>query len=854
MKFRILCFIKIINSYSKELFEILTRKYSFFYLMFTKMDLADRSKEELLRELAELQQSYNDIKGKYETANSLLKQAEDQVSKSEDKLRKTFMTSPDAVNINRLSDGMYISVNEGFTKILGYTWDDVAGKTSLELNIWTNEENRKELVKELQKNGRVENFEALFQNKNGNIVYGLMSASLIDIDGVTHILNITKDISIRKRIEEALSREQFLVNALMNNLTDHVYFKDRESRFIRINRSHALSFGLKDPEEATGKTDFDFFSEEHAQQAFDDELEIMRTGEPISKEEKLTWHDRPTKWSSTIKLPLRGDDGKIIGTFGISRDITEQKKSEEQIFLLANALKSINECVSITDINDKVLFLNKAFVNTYGFSEDDLKSQSISAIRSPNNPDEIVNEILPATLQGGWFGELFNRKKDGSDFLVSLSTAVVKNKMDEPIAMIGVASDITERKRIEMENNVIFEITRGITTTSNLDELLKLIHQSISKVLYAENFFVALYDQTTDLFSFPYFVDKFDTVPPPTSLKKSCTAYVLRTLKPFLYTPEFFDELIEKDEVELVGYPSPSWIGIPLQTPSKVIGVLVLQHYEKEKVYSETDLKLLVSIGSQIAISIERKKTEDEIRRKNELLQITNAEKDKFFSIIAHDLRGPLSAFVGATQILTEEIQSMTMEEIKEITLAMKTSADNIYSLLENLLEWSRLRQGRLDFLPENLNLKEKVEDCVNVLSEYARKKEIDISISIRDTIMIKVDNHMFDSVIRNLVSNAVKFTPSGGKVNITADLTNDHYIEVRISDSGIGMTQELKNKLFLLNEKTSRPGTRGEASTGLGLLLCKEFIEKNGGKIRVESEPGKGSTFCFTVPESSNI
>jgi signal transduction histidine kinase len=383
---------------------------------------------------------------------------------------------------------------------------------------------------------------------------------------------------------------------------------------------------------------------------------------------------------------------------------------------------------------------------------------------------------------------------------------------------------------------------------------LKLIHRAISKVLYAENIFVALYDQNTGLFSFPYFVDKFDTVPSPTSLKKSCTAYVYHTLKPFLFTPDVFEELLEKGEVELVGSASPSWIGIPLQTPSKVIGVLVLQHYEKENVYSESDLKLLVSIGSQIAISIERKKTEDEIRLKNELLQAINAEKDKFFSIIAHDLRGPLSAFVDATQIITDEIQTMTADEIKEITSAMKTSADNIYYLLENLLEWSRLRQGGLDFVPENFNLKEKIEDCVNVLSAYAGKKQIDISITIKDELMIKVDNHMFDTVIRNLLSNAIKFTCAGGKVNVTACYSTDNFIEIKISDSGIGMAEELKNKLFMISEKTSRPGTAGEASTGLGLLLCKEFIEKNGGKIWVESEHGKGSTFYLTVPQSSKI
>jgi signal transduction histidine kinase len=259
-------------------------------------------------------------------------------------------------------------------------------------------------------------------------------------------------------------------------------------------------------------------------------------------------------------------------------------------------------------------------------------------------------------------------------------------------------------------------------------------------------------------------------------------------------------------------------------------------------------VRFLTSIGSQIALAIDRKKAEEEIRLKNELLQAINAEKDKFFSIIAHDLRGPLSAFVAATQIITEEVQSMSIEAIRDITDSMKTSATNIYSLLENLLEWSRLRRGGMDFIPAKLNLKKKIVECIEVLSESAHKKRIEIEISVPNELEVMADNHMFESVIRNLISNAIKFTVAGGKVIISAFPNNDHSIEVKISDTGIGMTPELKNKLFQISEKTNRPGTDGEPSTGLGLLLCKEFIEKHEGKIWVESEVGKGSTFSFSI------
>jgi PAS domain S-box-containing protein len=818
------------------------------------MDYTEKSKEELINELLILKKSYDAVREQFENEITLLKLAEERAGKSEEKFKKAFLTSPDSVNINRLSDGMFISINEGFTKILGYSEEDVIGKTSIELNIWADPENRATLSKELQEKGRVENFEAIFRKKDGNFVNGSMSASLIDLEGVPHILNITRDITARKKIEKSLLLEQFLVNALLDNLPDYIYFKDMKSRFIRINASHSKSLGLTDPEQAVGKTDIDFYTPEHALQAYNDEQTIIQTGQPLSMEEKQVRANSSDAWFYVTKQPLRDKGGNIIGTFGISRDITMRKKAEEELAAERNLLRTLidnmPDRIYAKDLKSRFVVCNNALVKRMGManladiigkSDFDLLPYDLAA-QYYANEQEIIRSGQPLINQEESMGNISGTIRWNLTTKVPLNDAQGKI-----IGIVGIGRDITDRKRRELEDQVLNEITLGITTSNNLDELLKLIHNSLGKVVYAENCFVALHNQKTGLFSFPYFADKFDSTPLPTTMGKSCTAYVFRTVKPLLFTQEIFDRLKEQNEVELVGSPSPSWIGIPLQTPSKVIGVLVLQHYEKENVYSEKDLKFLISIGSQIAMTIERKKAEEEIKLKNELLQTINSEKDKFFSIIAHDLRGPLSAFVDATQILTEEIQSMTLDEIRDITIHMKTSASNIYSLLENLLEWSRLRRDVMDFSPEKLNFKKKIGKCIDVLSESARKKQIEITVSIPDELEVFADNHMFDTIIRNLISNAIKFTNIGGKVSVSAKCNDDNSVEVKINDSGIGMTPELKNTLFHINKKTSRQGTEGEPSTGLGLLLCKEFIEKHGGKIWVDSEVGKGSTFSFT-------
>jgi PAS domain S-box-containing protein len=808
------------------------------------MKYTDLTRKDLISELISLKKSNDDLK-------ECCKKAGTRLSHSEELFRKAFTTNPDSVNINRMEDGMFVTINDGFTRITGYTWEDVKNRTSLDLNMWQNTSDRESIVEELKTKGNVDNFETVFIAKNGDFINGLMSASIIDLDGIPHILNITKDITERKKIEAELRKEQFLFNALMDNLKDAVYFKDLESRFIRINRMHIDKFGISDPAEAIGKTDFDFFTGEHAGSSLTDEQEIISTGKAITKEERETQEGKTDRWVSTVKMPMIDPEGKIVGTFGISRDITERKNFEEQILILANALKSVNECVSITDMNDNVVFLNDAFLRTYGFSVEDLKDQPIACIRSPKNPPEVVGKILPDTIMGGWSGEILNCRKDGSEFPISLSTSIVKDDSGKPIALIGVANDITDRKRSEMEKEVINDIIRGVTTTSDLDEFLRRVHYSLSGIVSAENIVIALYNFETNQFTFPYFIDKYDEIPPPSVMKKSCTSYIFRSGKALVFTKEVLEKLIMENEVEEIGSPSPSWVGIPLKTPSRIIGVLVLQDYETENAYTERDVDFLISVGSQIAVAIERWQAEGAIKLKNSQLTISNAEKDKFFSIIAHDLRGPLGSFVEATKLITEHSQLMTMEEVVELTQTMKKEASSIFGLLENLLDWSRLKRGVLGFDPVKINIMGEVISIVELLSEISLRKNIAVENCITEDYETEADKNMFDTIVRNLLSNAIKFTPGGGRIVISAKYTKDNMIEISVCDSGIGMDDDLKGKLFMLSERTSRPGTEGEPSSGLGLHLCKEFVEKHGGEMHVKSEPGRGSCFSFTLKKA---
>ena len=492
------------------------------------------------------------------------KLAEEALQKSEALYRNLVLRLPDGV-YKSTHDGKFVDVNPAIVNMLGYDSKEELMAIDIKAQLYLEPSDRESLLlqEKLEEMGIYQ-----LKKKDGCAIW-VEDHGWYNLDENGNILShegIMRDITDRKQIEEELARQQYLMSTLMDSLPDHIYFKDLESRFVRVNKSLALTFGLDDPANAIGKSDSNFYSEEHSQQAYEDEQKIILTGQPLIIEEKETYKDHPDTWASTIKMPLFDKEGKIKGTFGISRDITKQQ----------------------------------------------------------------------------------------------------------------------------------------------------LIQQ--------------------------------------------------------------------------------------------------------------------------------------EIKLKNEELKKLNVEKDKFFSIIAHDLRSPFNGFLGLTQIMDEDLRTLTMDEIQDIAKSLRSSANNLFRLLENLLEWAKLQQGLIPFKPKVVKLLPIVDDCISIMLELAKNKGIELVNHIPENLTVFADTNIFQTVIRNLVSNAVKFTPKGGKISLSSKVIDEKNVEISIMDTGIGMSQQMVENLFRLDVPTSRIGTEGEPSSGLGLFLCKEFIEKHGGKLWVESKVGKGSIFSFTI------
>jgi two-component system sensor histidine kinase/response regulator len=243
-----------------------------------------------------------------------------------------------------------------------------------------------------------------------------------------------------------------------------------------------------------------------------------------------------------------------------------------------------------------------------------------------------------------------------------------------------------------------------------------------------------------------------------------------------------------------------------------------------------------------------RVNTHLELKAAKEKLRQAVATKDKFFSIIAHDLANIFNTSLGSSSLLTGVQEQLDDEERKEFLLLIHHSLEKGYNLLKNLLEWSRSQTGRIQVTLATLQLKNMVDQNISLLKNNAKAKNITLFSSV-DNLSVVADEKMLDTVIRNLLSNAIKFTPKGGKVDISATKVQENVVEISISDTGVGIEPENLDNLFRIDVSVSTRGTAKEEGTGLGLILCKEFVEKNGGTIGVESEPKKGSRFYVRLP-----
>jgi len=345
-----------------------------------------------------------------------------------------------------------------------------------------------------------------------------------------------------------------------------------------------------------------------------------------------------------------------------------------------------------------------------------------------------------------------------------------------------------------------------------------------------------------------YYKGKFDDNIEYTLKETPCGEVVGKNI---CYYPKGVRNLFPYDQA-LQDMSAESYVGTTLwSSDGKPIGLIAVigEKPLEDHHLVETILNL---VSTRAAGELERSEVEYQLKLRREELEKQISLKDRFFSIIAHDLRSPFHVFLNLTEIMAYEGEELKLSEMLQLSKDLNHSAKNLFNLLNNLLEWSKLQQGMLTFNSEKIHLNELIQQHVDLLMEQGNQKDINITTDLVEGVEVEGDRNMLNSIVLNLLSNALKFSNKGSTILIKTRLREDNLVEVKVQDQGIGIPESILDKLFKIEEKTGRPGTAGEKSSGLGLLLCKEFVEKHGGKIWIESTTGKGSSFFFTIKKTA--
>ncbi len=710
----------------------------------------------------------------------------------------------------------------------------------------------------------------------------------------------------KKFIDNLLKQEgpispKNILTTLIDTLPDFIYVKDLDSRIIVANKKLARTFGKTSGEDITGMSDHDFYPKKLADEFRKTEIEIMASGNPVINQlEKGLDEQKKEIWVSSTKIPFRDEQNNVIGIVGIGRNVTAWKKADEELGKKSLALHEANSLLEERQeeilqqqeelrTQTELILEEKKLLRTLIDNMPDriyIKDRKscfiignihVANVMSAKNPEELIGktdfDFYEKSLAEEYFQDeqrvmnedipIITKEERGLDpsgrkILVSTTKVPIHDDKGEVIGIVGIGRDITPQKEVEK---------KLIEKSENLQEANVLLEERQEEIQQQSE---ELQTQAEHLISINKELEKLSLVASSTDnvivimdrdgnfewvnlgfekrYRMGLVEFVKkngRNLRQSSKSQEInhiLDEVIRTKKPAL--YESPDTDGENNQLWSQTTISPVLD--------DKGELVRIIAIDSNITkiklaeeqINLQKK----ELEKNRDELKKLNATKDKFFSIIAHDLKNPFHSIMGFSDLLTRNYDSIEDDKRLEFIQLIKDSSTSAYALLENLLHWARSQTNKIKFTPAEINLTEIINENFQMLSVTAQNKKISMVTPPNGKLVAYADYNMVNTIIRNLLSNAIKFTPEGGEVSLSVDKKGDMII-IKVKDNGIGMTAEDQKKLFKLDEFHSTAGTVGESGTGLGLIVCREFVKKHGGELLVESNPQKGSTFTFNLP-----
>ena len=631
------------------------------------------------------------------------------------------------------------------------------------------------------------------------------------------------DITKSKHAEAELNKSLALTEATLNSVHNGILVVNQNGDVLKTNLKFAELWHI--PEEILASADDNTLLKSVLGQLADPDEFLFTVAELYRSPDESTFDHilfKDGRVFERISKPMY-IEGKATARVWSFLEITARIKAETDlqkiVWKMENIITATQAGTWEWNIITGEVTINETWAQIIGYNLMELSPLSIETWQKFAHPDDLKRS--DALLQEHFDGKLpyydcecRMKHKDGHwVWIHDRGKLVSYTEGGLPHLMFGTHIEITQRKFVE-------EALKSSEIRANA--LLNAIPDLMFK-LNKEGVYIEYKSAKEDL----------------AYQKDSIIGLKNRDIMPFNFA-DFIDEKIQltlnEEKTQIFEYQ--------LQLPGKGIC-----EYEARMV--PCDNEEVIAIVRDIT---DRKKAESEIKIKNRELSRLVSEKDKLFSIIAHDLRSPFNGFLGLTEIMVDDSEDISLEELQELALVMRNSAKNVFRLLENLLEWARMEQGLIPFNPIRLNLLDLLSECLLPLQESLNRKEIRVMLTASADLNVMADPYMIAAVIRNLISNAIKFTQKEGEIFISAVLKKDDCIKISVKDSGIGMNPEMAAHLFELSAKNGRKGTAGEPSTGLGLIICKEFVEKHLGRIWVESVEAMGSTFYFTLPHNTDL
>ncbi len=682
-------------------------------------------------------------------------------------------------------------------------------------------------------------------------------------------------VTDRIETKEAQQRESALLQALLQHVPDAIYFKDTASRFTRISENMASMFGLESASEAVHRTDADFYDGEHAEQAREDEVRIMRTGKSIvGRIERVAWRDRDATWCSTTKLPLHNADGKVVGTFGLSRDITSLIRAEEALARerdrLQTLMSHLPDVIFIKDTDGRFLTANPALIRLYGCSE-------FAELKGLTDFDFIPRELAQhfadddqRVMKSG--SPLIDREESnvdafGGEVWMLTSKIPLRDADGQVIGLVGIGRDITKQKlaqqaasRKAMEAGLLYQATSLARETDSLEEALSgcLSIVCILTGWTVGHVYVPAEDADVDrLVSAPiWYPEKGTEVSDFRDVTDSVRIQRGQGLPGMIWKTGEPQWIVDVQN----GFSSPraeafrkakicSAVGFPVIIRGELVAILEFFAFRKH-LEDKALLWILQSVGEQVGQVIERKRNEETLQIAHDAANAANKAKSDFLANVSHEIRTPMNGIIGMTELLLEtELTPMQQEYLEMV----EASGESLLSLINDILDFSKIEAGRLDLESIPFDLRESLGDAMKLLGTRAHRQGLELAFSVAPDVpeFLIGDPARLRQVVVNLVGNAIKFTSAGEVVLfVTLQQTAGDVacLNVSVTDTGIGIAADKIEDVFSAFEQADTSTTRRYGGTGLGLAIASRLVAMMGGEIRCESEVGKGSKFSFTT------